>query len=732
MNIRSTFVTVLFAAATLTVGHAHADVPPTDQQIAETIERGVQYLKATQAADGHWDEPSQGDVHRLGATALAGLALLENGVSRDDSAIALATKLITNLALENDQTYDLALAILYLARVQTSPRGPSDPLIQSIADRLAHGGTDGAWSYTVPRDRVAPTDPPPPEPRQKGTRARRKEARQSARRNPFFMQQSDNSNTQFALLGIWAAGRHGFEPDEPLEAIDQHFRTTQLSDGHWGYRPGMPAKESMTCAGLMGLAIAAARPSLAERQTARARGAALAADPLFISALHAVASDARRSGLHSDIYYLWSLERVCVALGLRSLEGFDWYNHGASILIARQEADGGWPRDQWGRLSGTSLALLFLRKANLAFELDRVLRISTSDNDPVRVDLALSNTTVNIPPAESQPPDSSHDTAQPTSKLAADNAKADSVSVIVTGANQQAFPKISVQFEVKKRDGSYLLDAARDQFRVSEEGRDLQVLDFQAPISTEAIPTTIVLVIDHSLSMEEENRIVGMKQAVASFMERLPTGSKVAVIAFSTRVQQLGPFTTDRKQILEDVSALQPEGATRFYDAVTQGISLLNEQTGRRALLALTDGEDTFSQSATLQSSIADAQRLGLPIYTVGLGTEEEIESADLKKLATATRGQYYPARDADQLRSIYEKIADRIGQSYTLTYKSDRQLPDGTLRPVQILYTPSSSIGETAVFIPGMVVPASGWSPLFLGLSAFLLALLTRFRVVR
>jgi hypothetical protein len=170
------------------------------------------------------------------------------------------------------------------------------------------------------------------------------------------MSQGDNSNTQFALLGIWAAGRHGFEPDESLEAIDRHFRSSQLSDGHWGYRPGTPAKESMTCAGLMGLAIAAARPSLAERQTARARGAALAADPLFIAALHAVATDARRSGMHSDIYYLWSLERVCVALGLRSLEGFDWYNHGATILLARQQADGGWPHDQWGRLSGTSLA----------------------------------------------------------------------------------------------------------------------------------------------------------------------------------------------------------------------------------------------------------------------------------------------------------------------------------------------------------------------------------------
>ena len=82
--------------------------------------------------------------------------------------------------------------------------------------------------------------------------------------------------------------------------------------------------------------------------------------------------------LQSDIYYLWSLERVCVALGLRSLDGFDWYAHGARILIDRQQDDGGWPHDRWGRLPGTSLALLFLRKANLAFEIDRVLRLPSS------------------------------------------------------------------------------------------------------------------------------------------------------------------------------------------------------------------------------------------------------------------------------------------------------------------------------------------------------------------
>ena len=127
------------------------------------------------------------------------------------------------------------------------------------------------------------------------------------------------------------------------------------------------------------------------------------------------------------------------------------------------------------------------------------------------------------------------------------------------------------------------------------------------------------------------------------------------MVAFGSEVARICPFTTDRERVRAAVNRLRPGGATRFYDAVAEALELLDRETGRRAVLALTDGEDTFSQSANLDSTIASARKLGLPVHTLGLGTEEEIESGDLKRLASSTRGQYYPAQQADQLRSIYE-----------------------------------------------------------------------------
>jgi VWFA-related protein len=672
---------------------------PSPDEVDRAIARGAAYVKEQQEPGGNWTYSFNHD-HTLGITALAGLALLENGVAANDPAIGKAAEAVRSLAARSELTYDLSLAILFLARVQQGQSGPNDALIRRLAARLSAGGDDGFWTYTVPLTGDVEDDV-----NKEGTGTRRGRP-QTVRRRGFRTGAGDNSNTQFALLGVWGASRHGFDANEPLEAIDRHFRGSQNDDGRWGYVPGQKGTDAMTCAGLTGLAIAAARPALAERQTARARGAALAADPAFAAALRAVSREARSIGRRSDIYYLWSLERVCVALGLRDLDGLDWYAEGAGELLRRQRSDGSWPEGRWGALPNTCLALLFLRKANLAFELDRVLK------------LPLATTTAQRPARSDEPPAPAPDPGPDPATKGDDGS-----TVVVTGASDAQFPEISVDFEVKKPDGSFVVDARKEDFRVTEDGRDVEVLRLLSPVG-EARPITVVLVVDRSRSMEEEDRIGGLKRAVATFLRGLPRGSRVAVIAFGSEVELISPFTEDFGRVQETVDRLRPAGATRYYDAVAESLELIRGESGRRAVLALTDGEDTFSQHATLDSVIAAARRLGLPVHTLGLGSEDEIESDALRQLASSTRGQYYPARQADQLRTIYQELAERLRSSFTLVYRSDRAIPDGTLRPVRVSYRASQSAGETAVFIPGMVVPAAGWSRLFLALVAILIVL--------
>jgi VWFA-related protein len=261
---------------------------------------------------------------------------------------------------------------------------------------------------------------------------------------------------------------------------------------------------------------------------------------------------------------------------------------------------------------------------------------------------------------------------------------------------------------------------------VTEDGRAVEVVDFVAPKSVTIRPTTVVLVADRSGSMAAENRNAPQKQAVATFAEVLPAGSRVQVLAFGSDVRELTDgFITNPEAIARSVRPLFPLGGTRFYDAVGLALERLADEPGRRAVVALTDGEDTASEDNSLDTVIARARRLGLPVHTVGVGTEEEIAADDLKRLAEETRGQWFPARKADELRKIYEEIARRMGESYTLSYRTDRRLPDGTMRPVEVEYTPTRVAGTAKLLVRGMVVPAAGWPGLFLLLVAGLSGLL-------
>ncbi len=79
-------------------------------------------------------------------------------------------------------------------------------------------------------------------------------------------------------------------------------------------------------------------------------------------------------------YFLWSLERVAVALDLKTIGKKDWYGWGAEILLANQQRDGSWDGDYSPAGIDTCFALLFLQRANLARDLTS--RITGKLQDP--------------------------------------------------------------------------------------------------------------------------------------------------------------------------------------------------------------------------------------------------------------------------------------------------------------------------------------------------------------
>lgn len=249
--------------------------------------------------------------------------------------------------------------------------GPADKLKPGDEDAPAPIPSDGPEKADVRASKVAkkPTV-------NRNTARREAKARQDQLR--LMRSYGDHSNTQLGMLGVWAAGQYGYDSRSVLTNLGERFHQVQRADGAWGYRADgsvVHGPEAMTCVGVLALYLAAGNDD-GDGRDALSRGQELERDRAYRRGMEAVTAYAKQIGPQSPTYFLWSLERLCVALGKETLDGFDWYRAGAQVLVNRQALDGSWNDGQWGQNADTCLALLFLHRSNLARGIEKEVRLA--------------------------------------------------------------------------------------------------------------------------------------------------------------------------------------------------------------------------------------------------------------------------------------------------------------------------------------------------------------------
>ncbi len=410
----------LGALCVLLPSGSRAAVDPEKNNAA--IKKGVEYLKKNAFSSMNYG---------TGAAALAGLALLEAEVPASDPTIQAIAQAVRTGGLGENKTYQLALGILFLDKLNESR---DVPLIQVLGARLVMGQSNmGSWTYScgdAPGEaeqlRLAGTL------RATTSGGLHPEAARILRAGRGAGQMAgggDNSNTQFAIIGCWVAQRRGVPATNAITAIDNFFLRTQSPTDHgWGYTAGSggASTPAMTCAGLLGLAVGKAQDE------ARKSGKKLVGvgnpqpkpkaddDPFFnppgkdakpkndeevpddemeeedttkkkpptirdmaieraLLALGRILGakagngqgiEAGHWGGVGDLYFVWSLERVAVGYGLETIGDVDWYDWGTKRLLPSQQADGSW-NGSHGTTVETSFAVLFLKKSNFVADLTR-------------------------------------------------------------------------------------------------------------------------------------------------------------------------------------------------------------------------------------------------------------------------------------------------------------------------------------------------------------------------
>jgi VWFA-related protein len=179
---------------------------------------------------------------------------------------------------------------------------------------------------------------------------------------------------------------------------------------------------------------------------------------------------------------------------------------------------------------------------------------------------------------------------------------------------------VTIPVSVMDRDGRYVPNLRKEDFRLWEDGVEQDVAFF----SSVDKPFSVVLMLDTSPSTQF--RLEDIEEAAISFVNQLRPDDRVMVVSFNGEINVLADFTSDRVKLDRAIRRAHTDDGTRLYDAVDAVINReLSKVQGRKAIVLFTDGVDTTSRRATYESNLQDAQELDALIYSVQYDTSGDV-----------------------------------------------------------------------------------------------------------
>ena len=292
---------------------------------------------------------------------------------------------------------------------------------------------------------------------------------------------------------------------------------------------------------------------------------------------------------------------------------------------------------------------------------------------------------------------------------------------------------VTIPVSVMDRDGRYVPNLQKEEFRIWEDGVEQEVAFFQSVDK----PFSVVLMLDTSPSTQF--RLEDIQDAAISFVNQLRNDDRVMVVSFNDDIKVLSEFTTDRRKLERAIHRSKTDDGTRLYDAVDMVINQqLSRVQGRKAIVLFTDGVDTTSKRASYQSNLMDAQELDALIYPVqydtsqdmggggnfppmgpgdvwgqilggifgggggrrgghrgggggypqGRGTardDYDLANQYLRELANSTGGREYRADSLDNMTYAFANVAEELRRQYSIGYYPKRPPEAGQRRQIKV-----------------------------------------------
>jgi len=261
---------------------------------------------------------------------------------------------------------------------------------------------------------------------------------------------------------------------------------------------------------------------------------------------------------------------------------------------------------------------------------------------------------------------------------------------------------VTVDVSVLDNKGHFIPNLPPADFRVTEDNVPQKI----TAISNGEAPMTIALVIEFSGRFQQAYSEPWFQtlQAAYGFVETLKPEDYVAVVAYDLRPEILSDFTTDRSETQDGLRRLTFPGFSEanLFDALTDTAQRMQDIEGRKAILLISSGVDTFSKLNYGEARKA-IQNAGVPIYAIGLmqayrdilyGGGLISDSANMtflqadNQLRTFTKesgGMAYFPHFYGQFSEIYRDISGVLRSQYVLTYTPSNTARDGKFRKIKV-----------------------------------------------
>ncbi|MBI3666631.1 MAG: VWA domain-containing protein [Acidobacteria bacterium] len=269
---------------------------------------------------------------------------------------------------------------------------------------------------------------------------------------------------------------------------------------------------------------------------------------------------------------------------------------------------------------------------------------------------------------------------------------------------------VTVDVAVLNNQGNFISGLKKEHFLVLEDNIPQQLINF----GPSEAPMTVCLVIEFSNLFQSfwSETWYQTLTAAYGFMETLRPEDWVAVVAYDLRPEILSDFSQDKRAAYEAMQRLRIAGfrEANLYDALDDTIDRMKEIEGRKAIVLISSGLDTFSR-LTFDKARQAVQAGGIPIYAVGLmqavrewydarGAMGPIQRLDflqadnqMRTFAKESGGMAFFPRFYGEFPSIFRTISVSLRNQYTVTYNPTNQVRDGKFRRIKVtLVDPASN----------------------------------------